>query len=63
MGWDSFSVPAENAAKENNLDPKEWTIKILKLKNQLKKLGLSLDWEREISTCDQEYYKHQQTSF
>ena len=64
MGWDSFGMPAENAAKENNLDPKEWTNKNIKtMKNQLKKLGLSLDWEREISTCDQEYYKHQQNFF
>ncbi len=64
MGWDSFGMPAENAAKENNLDPKEWTIRNIEtMKNQLKKLGLSLDWEREISTCDQEYYKHQQNFF
>ena len=64
MGWDSFGMPAENAAKENNLDPKEWTNRNIKtMKNQLKKLGLSLDWEREISTCDKEYYKHQQNFF
>ena len=64
MGWDSFGMPAENAAKENNLDPKEWTNRNIKtMKNQLKKLGLSLDWEREISTCDKEYYKHQQKFF
>ena len=64
MGWDSFGMPAENAAKENNLDPKEWTIRNIEtMKNQLKKLGLSLDWEREISTCNQEYYKHQQNFF
>ena len=62
MGWDSFGMPAENAAKLNNLDPKDWTEKnIQAMKVQLKKLGLSIDWEREISTCSPEYYKHQQT--
>jgi len=64
MGWDSFGMPAENAAKENNLDPKVWTEKnISVMKNQLKKLGLSIDWTREISTCSEEYYKHQQLFF
>jgi len=64
MGWDSFGMPAENAAKQNNLDPKTWTEKnILNMKSQLKKLGLSIDWEREISTCSEEYYKHQQVFF
>ena len=64
MGWDSFGMPAENAAKLNNLDPKDWTEKnIQAMKVQLKKLGLSIDWEREISTCSPEYYKHQQTFF
>jgi len=64
MGWDSFSMPAENAAKQNNLDPKEWTNQnISVMKNQLKKLGLSIDWDREISTCSSEYYKHQQLFF
>ena len=64
MGWDSFGLPAENAARENNLHPKEWTKKNIKnMKDQLKSLGLSLDWEREISTCDPEYYKHQQKFF
>ncbi len=64
MGWDSFGLPAENAAKENNLDPKAWTeSNILVMKNQLKKMGLSLDWDREISTCSEEYYKHQQLFF
>ena len=64
MGWDSFGMPAENAARENNLDPKEWTNKNIKtMKNQLKKLGLSLDWDREISTCNKDYYKHQQMFF
>ena len=64
MGWDSFGMPAENAAKENSLDPKEWTEKnISVMKSQLKKLGLSIDWDREISTCSPEYYKHQQLFF
>ena len=64
MGWDSFGMPAENAARENNLDPKEWTNKNIKtMKHQLKKLGLSLDWDREISTCNKDYYKHQQIFF
>ncbi len=64
MGWDSFGLPAENAARENNLHPKEWTKKnIQSMKKQLKMLGLSLDWDREISTCDPEYYKHQQEFF
>ncbi len=64
MGWDSFGMPAENAARQNNLDPKTWTEKnISKMKSQLKKLGLSIDWDREISTCSDEYYKHQQAFF
>ena len=64
MGWDSFGMPAENAAKQNNLDPKEWTEKnIATIKSQLKKLGLSVDWDHEISTCSEEYYKHQQEIF
>ena len=64
MGWDSFGMPAENAARENNLNPKDWTEKnISVMKNQLKKLGLSIDWDREISTCSEEYYKHQQLFF
>ncbi len=64
MGWDSFGMPAENAARQNNLNPKEWTEKNIQvMKNQLKKLGLSIDWEREISTCTPEYYKHQQKIF
>ena len=64
MGWDSFGMPAENAAKQNNLDPKLWTEKNIEtMKNQLKKLGLSVDWDREISTCSPNYYKHQQKFF
>ena len=64
MGWDSFGMPAENAARQNNLNPKAWTEKnISVMKNQLKKLGLSIDWDKEISTCSPEYYKHQQEFF
>src|SRR6056300_369521 len=64
MGWDSFGMPAENAARQNNLDPKTWTeSNIAVMKTQLKKLGLSIDWEREISTCSPDYYKHQQEFF
>ena len=64
MGWDSFGMPAENAAKQNNLSPKDWTEEnISVMRNQLKKLGLSIDWDREISTCSEEYYKHQQKIF
>ena len=64
MGWDSFGMPAENAAKQNNLNPKEWTENNIKvMKAQLKQLGLSIDWSREISTCSVDYYKHQQKLF
>ena len=64
MGWDSFGLPAENAARENNLHPKDWTKKnIAHMKKQLKMLGLSIDWDHEISTCDESYYKHQQELF
>ena len=64
MGWDSFGMPAENAARQNKLSPKEWTeSNISVMKSQLKKIGLSIDWDREISTCSVEYYKHQQEFF
>ena len=64
MGWDSFGMPAENAARQNKLDPKTWTEKnISVMKTQLKKLGLSIDWDKEISTCSADYYKHQQEFF
>ena len=64
MGWDAFGLPAENASKQNNLHPKNWTISNIKtMKNQLKMLGLSIDWNLEISTCDEKYYKHQQELF
>ena len=64
MGWDSFGLPAENAARLNNLNPKNWTEKNIKtMKDQLKMLGLSIDWDLEISTCNKNYYKHQQELF
>ena len=64
MGWDSFGMPAENAARQNKLDPKTWTEKnISVMRSQLKKLGLSIDWDKEISTCSPDYYKHQQEFF
>jgi leucyl-tRNA synthetase len=64
MGWDAFGLPAENAAIQNKLHPKDWTLEnISTMKTQLKKLGLSIDWSKEISTCDDSYYKHQQIIF
>ena len=64
MGWDAFGLPAENASKLNNLHPKDWTNQNIKtMRNQLKMLGLSIDWDLEISTCDEDYYKHQQELF
>ncbi len=64
MGWDAFGLPAENAAIENKTSPKKWTYEnIDTMKNQLKKMGLSIDWSREIATCDQEYYHQQQKLF
>ena len=64
MGWDAFGLPAENASKLNNLHPNDWTVNNIKMmKTQLKMLGLSIDWDHEISTCDPDYYKHQQELF
>src|ERR1700681_1724634 len=61
MGWDAFGMPAENAAMANKIHPKTWTYQnIAAMKAQLKSMGLSLDWSREIATCDPKYYKHQQ---
>ena len=64
MGWDAFGLPAENAARMNNLKPKDWTQENIEtMKTQLKMLGLSIDWDLEVSTCDEDYYKHQQELF
>jgi leucyl-tRNA synthetase len=64
MGWDAFGMPAENAAMERKVHPKAWTYQnIAAMKAQLKSMGLSLDWRREIATCDPAYYKHQQKMF
>jgi leucyl-tRNA synthetase len=64
MGWDAFGLPAENAARDNRVNPREWTYKNIEtMKGQLKTMGLSLDWSREIATCDASYYKHQQKMF
>ena len=64
MGWDAFGLPAENASKQNNLHPKKWTDNnISTMKSQLKLLGLSIDWDLEISTCNKDYYRHQQEIF
>ena len=64
MGWDAFGLPAENAARLNNLNPKKWTEENIKImRSQLKMLGLSIDWDLEVSTCNEDYYKHQQELF
>ena len=64
MGWDAFGMPAENAAMQHKVHPKDWTYQnIASMKKQLKSMGLSLDWSREFATCDVEYYHRQQMLF
>jgi leucyl-tRNA synthetase len=64
MGWDAFGLPAENAAMQNKVHPREWTYaNIAAMRDQLKSMGLSLDWSRELATCDPSYYRHQQKMF
>lgn len=64
MGWDSFGMPAENAAIKHNIPPKKWTLEnIANMTSQLKALGLSYDWDREVATCKEEYYKWTQWFF
>lgn len=64
MGWDAFGLPAENAAKANKIHPREWTYaNIATMRAQLQSMGLSLDWSRELATCDPSYYRHQQKMF
>jgi leucyl-tRNA synthetase len=64
MGWDALGLPAENAAMERNVHPKDWTYEnIAQMKAQLLSMGLAIDWSREIATCDPSYYKHEQKMF
>ncbi|HEX2019066.1 MAG TPA: class I tRNA ligase family protein, partial [Aurantimonas sp.] len=64
MGWDAFGMPAENAAMQNKVHPREWTYQnIATMRSQLKSMGLSLDWSREFATCDVDYYHRQQMLF
>ncbi len=64
MGWDAFGLPAENAARDKGVNPRDWTYQnIANMADQLKLMGLAIDWTREFATCDPSYYKHQQKLF
>ena len=64
MGWDAFGLPAENAARDKGVNPRDWTYEnIARMRAQLKLMGLSIDWSREFATCDPEYYHQQQKLF
>ncbi len=64
MGWDAFGLPAENAAIQNKVHPSDWTFSnIASMRDQIKSVGCSYDWRREIATCSPEYYKHEQEFF
>ena len=64
MGWDAFGLPAENAARDSKIHPAKWTYdNIVNMRAELQRMGLSLDWEREIATCHPGYYQHQQRLF
>src|ERR1700709_1435386 len=64
MGWDAFGLPAENAARDKGVDPREWTYaNIAGMRDELKMMGLAIDWSREFATCEPEYYSQQQKLF
>ncbi|HUY68805.1 MAG TPA: leucine--tRNA ligase [Alphaproteobacteria bacterium] len=64
MGWDAFGLPAENAARDRKIHPATWTYEnIATMRGELKRMGLAIDWSRELATCDPSYYKHQQKLF
>jgi leucyl-tRNA synthetase len=64
MGWDAFGLPAENAARDKGVNPRDWTYEnIAFMRRELKQMGLAIDWSREFATCDPEYYQHQQRLF